>query len=274
MIHLHKYIIGSIISIAVIFTLISPGPVLGAGNTIVWVSGPAQGIVPGTQFTVNILVQPNDAIAGAQFNLSFNPSLVTVNSVAEGDLLKQNGTNTYFGSGQINNRVGTISGVFEVIIKPGRTVSTSGTLAIITLTAGSNTGTSQLNLSNVAVGDINGHPVAAISNNGQVSIGLNQSPILRAIGNKSVNEGADLNFTISATDLDGDALTYSASNLPSGASFNASTHIFSWTPTYNQSGRYSNVHFEVTDGSLTDFENITIIVNNHGNLRKKVKQFG
>ena len=44
----------------------------------------------------------------------------------------------------------------------------------------------------------------------------NRAPVLDAIGNKSVDEGAPLTFIISATDPDGDTITYSASNLPTG----------------------------------------------------------
>jgi len=90
----------------------------------------------------------------------------------------------------------------------------------------------------------------------------NNPPVLNPIGNKSINEGQTLSFTVSGSDPDGDALVYSASNLPTGASFNAGTRTFSWTPTYNQAGIYNNVHFEVSDGIATDSEDITITVNN------------
>jgi len=99
------------------------------------------------------------------------------------------------------------------------------------------------------------------SNGVRVTI-ANSAPVLNPIGNKSVDEGVSLVFSISATDLDGDSLTYSASNLPQGANFNPGTRTFSWTPTYNQAGTYPNVHFAVTDGSLSDSEDITITVNN------------
>ncbi len=88
----------------------------------------------------------------------------------------------------------------------------------------------------------------------------NQAPVLNPIGNKTVNEGELLSFTISATDANGDTLTYSASNLPQGASFSPSTRIFSWTP--GQAGTYGGIHFEVSDGDLTDSEDITITVGN------------
>jgi len=90
----------------------------------------------------------------------------------------------------------------------------------------------------------------------------NSAPVLNSIGNKTVNEGSLLSFAVSAADPDGDALTYSASNLPLGATFDPATRTFSWTPTYTQAGSYANIRFEVTDGSLIDSEDITITVNN------------
>jgi uncharacterized delta-60 repeat protein len=89
----------------------------------------------------------------------------------------------------------------------------------------------------------------------------NRPPELAPVGNKWVNEGQLLAFTISSTDPDGDPLTYSATGLPPGATFNASAGTFSWTPRYDQAGSY-NVTFTVSDGSLTDSETISISVNN------------
>ena len=74
-----------------------------------------------------------------------------------------------------------------------------------------------------------------------------------------LEEGELLEFNISATDADGDQLVYSASNLPEGASFDPNTQTFSWTPRYHQAGVYT-VHFEVSDGELTDSEDVTITV--------------
>jgi VCBS repeat-containing protein len=88
----------------------------------------------------------------------------------------------------------------------------------------------------------------------------NLPPVLAHIGNKSVLEGAALTFSVSATDPDGDPLTYSSSNLPAGASFNGTTRAFSWTPASGQAGSYANVRFTVTDGALPTSENITITV--------------
>ena len=85
-------------------------------------------------------------------------------------------------------------------------------------------------------------------------------PSLDPIGNKTVLTGQLLEFTISGTDPDSDNLTYTASNLPPGATFDPATHMFAWTPDAGQAGSYSDIHFEVTDGTLIDSEDITIAV--------------
>jgi hypothetical protein len=96
---------------------------------------------------------------------------------------------------------------------------------------------------------------------------VNRAPSLTSPGDKSVDEGATLSFTLlSATDPDvGDTLTYSASNLPSGAIFTPATRTFSWAPNYTQAGTYPNVRFTVTDNgspNMSDYKQITITVNN------------
>ncbi|MHC4745168.1 MAG: putative Ig domain-containing protein, partial [Planctomycetota bacterium] len=88
---------------------------------------------------------------------------------------------------------------------------------------------------------------------------VNRAPVLASIGSKSVNEGAELSFSISATDADSDAITYSASNLPTGANF--SSDSFSWTPGYTQAGNY-DVTFTASDGTDSDSEVVTITAGN------------
>ena len=52
-----------------------------------------------------------------------------------------------------------------------------------------------------------------------------------------VNENQLLTLTATATDPDaGSALTFSAGNLPTGATLNATTDTFAWTPTTAQAG--------------------------------------
>jgi hypothetical protein len=95
---------------------------------------------------------------------------------------------------------------------------------------------------------------------------VNLPPVLSPIGSKTVYAGSLLQFTITASDPDipAQTLAYLASNLPSGATFNPTTRVFSWQPTSGQVGVYSGIHFEVSDGLLTDSEDITITVKSSG----------
>ena len=95
-----------------------------------------------------------------------------------------------------------------------------------------------------------------------VPVPENRVPILVVIGNKQINEGELLNFTVTAVDDDGDNLTYTASNLPSGSSFDGLSRVFSWNPGFDQGGTYSNVDFHVSDGKDTTSESISIQVLN------------
>lgn len=93
-----------------------------------------------------------------------------------------------------------------------------------------------------------------------VNIQENRAPVLASIGSKGVNEGDTQYIPISASDADGDALTYTVSGLPAGATFDTGDQLFKWPTTYSQSGSYP-ITFRVSDGALNDSETITITVN-------------
>ncbi len=95
--------------------------------------------------------------------------------------------------------------------------------------------------------------------------GVNDAPVLNAIGNQSGNELSLITFTASATDVDGDTLSYTIdAGAPSGASINSTSGVFTWTPTELQGPGVYNVTVRVTDNGvpgLSDFETIQITVN-------------
>ena len=93
----------------------------------------------------------------------------------------------------------------------------------------------------------------------------NRPPVLSAIGNKTVNEGSTLTFTATASDPDsGQTLTYSLdAGAPSGASINASSGAFSWTPAEAQGPGSYPITVRVTDNGTpgsNDWETITVSV--------------
>jgi hypothetical protein len=156
-------------------TIFLPSPALAAGPAAVAVVASPQSVGPGQQFTVSLNVQPNNAIAGMQLNLSFDPSLVTVTGVVEGNLLSQGGLTTYFMPGQTNNSAGTVSNIAGVITGAGQTVSTAGTFAAIAMTAKSAAGTSPIRISGAVVGNANGQPISVTVSDSQVTIAGSQS---------------------------------------------------------------------------------------------------
>jgi len=99
-----------------------------------------------------------------------------------------------------------------------------------------------------------------------VSADVNLAPTLDSIGNQSVDEGDLLELTITASDPDGDDLSFSESNIPSGATLtdhgNGSA-TFRWQTAIGDAGIYNNITFTVTDDgtpALNDSETISIDV--------------
>ncbi|MCF8036072.1 MAG: putative Ig domain-containing protein, partial [Desulfobacteraceae bacterium] len=76
---------------------------------------------------------------------------------------------------------------------------------------------------------------------------------------QEVLEEEEFTFTVHAEYSDDATLVYSASNLPSGASFDPETQMFSWTPGVGQAWEYSP-EFVVSDGELTDTMTVQITV--------------
>ena len=86
----------------------------------------------------------------------------------------------------------------------------------------------------------------------------NQSPTLTAIADKTIEENQTLSFILSATDPDGDTLTYAVADNPAGSALTGNS--FSWTPTPAQVGSYTPF-FTVSDGKGgTNSKSVTITV--------------
>lgn len=90
----------------------------------------------------------------------------------------------------------------------------------------------------------------------------NRPPALSAPASASIQEGKTLSFTLEATDPDGDPLTFTATQLPPGASFFPESRMFQWMPGFAQSGSYQAT-FTVSDSGsppLVDTKVVAITV--------------
>lgn len=88
----------------------------------------------------------------------------------------------------------------------------------------------------------------------------NKPPTLSEIENKEVEQGKKIEFTLQASDPDGDTLTYSSNSLPIGALLDSDTGEFEWIPTENQSGEFT-ISFDVSDETTVVSKTMTITVN-------------
>ncbi len=93
-------------------------------------------------------------------------------------------------------------------------------------------------------------------------------PILNPIGNQTVNEGDIVMVPVTASDPDGDNLTFSATGLPGFARLidnNDGTAMLELMPGFEDAGFFQEASISVTDDGvppLPDSEDFTIIVNN------------
>ena len=81
---------------------------------------------------------------------------------------------------------------------------------------------------------------------------VNRAPVLDLIADISVNEMETVNFNPTATDSDGDSLTFTYSGWMTSPG-----HV----TTYDDAGKHT-VTVTVSDGDLTDSQNVSVIVNN------------
>ena len=112
----------------------------------------------GDTFTIDIDAQHMFDMAGWQFDINFDPTILQVITINEGNLLKSNAT-TMFLSGTTNNTAGKITGLRSVRISP-QGINGTGTILQIECKAKS-VGETELTLNNVQFATITGDTIPA-----------------------------------------------------------------------------------------------------------------
>jgi hypothetical protein len=79
----------------------------------------------------------------------------------------------------------------------------------------------------------------------------NAPPVISGTPPTSVTAGAAYSFQPTASDPDGNTLTYSITNLPAWATFSTTTGRLQGTPAASQVGTYANIVITVSDGTAT-----------------------
>lgn len=89
----------------------------------------------------------------------------------------------------------------------------------------------------------------------------NEAPVFTSTPVLTANEDENYSYLVTASDIDGNPLTYSIQKKPDWLIFSSSSHAFSGSPDNNDIG-VSEVTVRVSDGSLFADQNFSITVNN------------
>ena len=80
----------------------------------------------------------------------------------------------------------------------------------------------------------------------------NNAPVISGTPSNAVVISNAYSFTPSASDPDGDSLSFNVQNKPAWANFNGTTGALSGTPSLGDVGNYSNIGISVSDGNMSD----------------------
>jgi len=96
----------------------------------------------------------------------------------------------------------------------------------------------------------------------------NKAPVLHFIKDKEESEGNIVTITADAVDLDNDTLTY----LINDTRFNQTGNVFTWQTLSGDEGTH-NVRVTVSDGSLTDYQDVEITITEETNNPPSIDWF-
>ena len=183
-------------------------------DTTVYINPSSQTVFIEDTFTTGVYCALDQPIKSFEFKLSFNASLLQVNSVTEGNIF--DGYATFFNSGTIDNNAGSIVDVYGLILGSGN-VTNNGTLVNISITAKSTIGTSSLNLYGVGVTNETEYVSIAVNNGSAIVQSADNNPILSSPNPTNGSANVPIStalLSINIQDPDGDTFNYTISTSP------------------------------------------------------------
>ncbi|WMW21535.1 cohesin domain-containing protein [Methanolobus mangrovi] len=143
---------------------------LASAETVIGFSPAQLSVQENEEFTLAITIETDTNVSGAELELSYDPSLVNIASITEGDFFKQGGMNTIFSRGNIDNELGTVSGIYSVIMGDDMLLA-PGNFATITLSSKGVAGITYIEMKNVIITNSTGASLPVTINNAKVIIG-------------------------------------------------------------------------------------------------------
>jgi hypothetical protein len=158
----------AVVSVFILITLLLAGTV--NAETIVAFAPSQLSVEENEEFTLDIMIESNVNVSGAEMELVYDPALMEVVSVAEGNFFKQGGENTIFSKGTIDNELGTVTNIYSVIMGDDMMLDRD-VFTTITLQAKDNSGISELEMKNVVITNSAGDNLDATITNAEIAVG-------------------------------------------------------------------------------------------------------
>jgi hypothetical protein len=122
------------------------------------------------EFTLDITIESDVNVSGAETQLVYDPTLIEVISITEGNFFKQEGASTMFSKGTIDNELGTVNGIYSVVMGDDMMLE-KDVFATITLQAKDNSGLTDLEMQNVVITNSAGDKLPTTITNAEIAVG-------------------------------------------------------------------------------------------------------
>ncbi|MBI1925971.1 T9SS type A sorting domain-containing protein [Candidatus Poribacteria bacterium] len=139
---------------------------------------------PPPEVQLPIQIQDVHKFYGFQLDVGFNPAILEVVQVTEGDFLKSIGGTTFWKPPTIDNKVGTVKGMLSARKDPGE-VNGNGTLAVLHLRI-KQPGSSPIEFSNIKLSNEAVEPLPATWVNSSVSYTLTVTPTPKPVASATI----------------------------------------------------------------------------------------
>jgi Cohesin domain len=129
----------------------------------------SQSVSAGSVFNVDVNVSKVSDLYGYQFDLTFNPNVLSAVSSSEGSFLTTGGNSTFFISGTNDNTNGIVSATADTIVSAVPGVTGAGNIVVFTF-EGIKSGISTLAISGVDLLDSAFNSISSTSTGGAVTV--------------------------------------------------------------------------------------------------------
>ena len=183
-------------------------------DTTINIAPASLSVDPNYNFNISIYCSPNKPIKAFELKLLFDSSVITADSVSEGDIFE--GYPTFYNAGIINNSEGSIINIFNLIIGEGN-VTDPGTLVTISFTSSSEIGSSDITLYDVGITNETNY-ISILTSDGSITV---EFPYVSHIisSESPINNTEDVSvstssLSVSINDPEGDPFYWEISTSP------------------------------------------------------------